>query len=96
MGAWVAPWNARCDACGEAHLIPVQAAAPTPQQGPNDCRFYDNDASLHPCQHCIFFIIHLDRQVLVCLQEAKEQDEGAVGETIGEFFIIFPLHVNMG
>lgn len=53
-------------------------------------------ASLHPCQHCIFFIIHLDRQVLVCLQEAKEQDEGVVGETIREFFIIFPLQVNMG
>lgn len=53
-------------------------------------------ASLHPCQHCILFSIHLDRQVLVCLQEAKEQDEGVVGETIGEFFIIFPLRVSMG
>lgn len=52
-------------------------------------------ASLHPCQHCIFFSIYLDRHVLVCLQEAKGQDKGVVGETIGEFFIIFPLHVNM-
>lgn len=80
-----------------SRLLPL-----TPQQGLNDCRFYDNDAvegispSLPSTRHCIFFSIHVHRQVLVCLQEAKGQDEGVVGETMGEFFLIFPLHVNMG